>query len=387
MMPRFARWLYTLIAGALLMGLGGWLAVRQENRAGPVPQTRTYYIAAEDTVWDYAPAGADLMMGGHAIDSVEFAISNGPKTQARVFRKAVYREYTDSTFRTRKPRGNEWAHLGLLGPVLRAQVGDTMRVVFRNRAAYPFSMHPHGVFYTKRNEGALYSDESGEKDKLDDGVAPGQTYTYTWLVPERAGPGPVDPSSILWPYHSHTHEWRDVNAGLIGGIIVTRRGATRADGTPRDVDREFVVLFGVFNEMESRYTPENLRTYTGDTLRAGPKGDYAFSGVGYQTINGYMFGNLPLESINVAVGERVRWYTFAGTTADDFHAVHWHGGTVLAGGQRADVVNLAVPLVAVTSDMVADVPGVWMLHCHVAEHMQAGMSARFRIREKTLAAN
>ncbi|MGH7463383.1 MAG: multicopper oxidase domain-containing protein, partial [Longimicrobiales bacterium] len=191
----------------------------------------------------------------------------------------------------------------------------------------------------------------------------------------------------LWPYHSHTHEWRDINAGLLGGIIVTRRGAARDDGSPADVDREFVVLFASFNEMESRYTAQNLRTYTGDTLRAGPRGDYDFSAGGLESINGYLFGNLPLETINIAVGDRVRWYTFAGTTGNDFHAVHWHGGTVLTGRQRMDVVNLAVPLFAVTSDMVADVPGVWMLHCHVAEHTQGGMTARFRIREKGLAAN
>lgn len=384
-MSRFARWTYTFVAGVILFGLGGWFAVRQDN--GAAGRARTYYIAAEDTVWDYAPAGTDLMMGGHAIDSAEFAIGNGPKTQARVFRKAVYHEYTDSTFTARKPRPPEWAHLGVVGPVLRAEVGDTIRVVFRNRAKYPFSMHPHGVFYTKQSEGALYDDETTGAGKLDDGVAPGATYTYTWPVPERSGPGPDDPSSIFWPYHSHTHEWRDINAGLIGGIIVTRRGAARDDGAPNDVDREFVVLFGVFNEMESRYTPDNLRTYTGDTLRAGPKGTYDFSDAGYQSINGYMFGNLPLETLDVRMGERVRWYVFPGTTGDDFHAVHWHGGTVLTGGQRQDVANLAVAMISVTSDMVADVPGVWMLHCHVMEHMQAGMTARFRISERAVAAN
>jgi FtsP/CotA-like multicopper oxidase with cupredoxin domain len=31
--------------------------------------------------------------------------------------------------------------------------------------------------------------------------------------------------------------------------------------------------------------------------------------------------------------------------------------------------------------MEADVSGVGMLHCHVAEHMQAGMSARFVVRD------
>jgi manganese oxidase len=72
----------------------------------------------------------------------------GPHT---VYRKAIYREYRDATFSKLKPRAPEWEHLGLLGPVLRAEVGDTIRVVFENNAAHPYSMHPHGVLYEKES--------------------------------------------------------------------------------------------------------------------------------------------------------------------------------------------------------------------------------------------
>jgi hypothetical protein len=34
----------------------------------------------------------------------------------------------------------------------------------------------------------------------------GSTYTYRFEVPERSGPGPMDGSSILWMYHSHTND-------------------------------------------------------------------------------------------------------------------------------------------------------------------------------------
>jgi hypothetical protein len=30
-------------------------------------------------------------------------------------------------------------------------------------------------------------------------------------------------------------------------------------------------------------------------------------------------------------------------------------------------------------DMIADNPGVWLLHCHVADHMMAGMYTTFTI--------
>jgi len=36
-------------------------------------------------------------------------------------------------------------------------------VVFRNKVVFPFSIHPHGVFYDKNNEGALYADNHPDK--------------------------------------------------------------------------------------------------------------------------------------------------------------------------------------------------------------------------------
>jgi FtsP/CotA-like multicopper oxidase with cupredoxin domain len=366
---------FACLVVALLVAAGAFAASRHSPG-----RLRTYYIAADEVLWDYAPSGRDEMMG-HALDSAEFAIGNGPARQARVFRKAVYREYTDSTFRVRRHRGAEWEHLGLLGPTLHAEVGDTLRVVFRNHARYPFSIHPHGVLYTKSAEGAPYNDDTRGSDRLDDAVPPGGTYVYNWPIPGRAGPGPQDPSTIMWPYHSHAHEWRDVNAGLIGAIVVGRRGSLDATDRPHGVDRELVSLFGVFDETNSRYAPDNLRTYTGDTARVGPRGPLSFSGAGMQSINGYMFGNLPLASLTVRRGAHVRWYVFSGTMADDFHSPHWHGATLLLDGHRTDVVNIAASLLSATADMDADVSGVWMLHCHVAEHMQSGMSARFVVRD------
>ncbi|HEY6535343.1 MAG TPA: multicopper oxidase domain-containing protein [Candidatus Nitrosocosmicus sp.] len=35
----------------------------------------------------------------------------------------------------------------MLGPVIHAEVGDTIKMVFKNNAHIPYSMHPHGLFY------------------------------------------------------------------------------------------------------------------------------------------------------------------------------------------------------------------------------------------------
>src|SRR6185503_17477929 len=95
-------------------------------------QVRTYYIAAEETEWDYAPLGIDIMTG-RPFEGISAAYTQpGPKAIGHVYRKAIYREYTDATFMTRKPRLRQDEYLGLLGPILRAEVGDTIKVIFKN---------------------------------------------------------------------------------------------------------------------------------------------------------------------------------------------------------------------------------------------------------------
>lgn len=63
----------------------------------------------------------------------------------RKYYKAVYREYADNTFTKTKQHPE---YLGILGPIVRAEVDDTIIVVFKNLAkTYSYSVHPHGVFY------------------------------------------------------------------------------------------------------------------------------------------------------------------------------------------------------------------------------------------------
>ena len=49
-------------------------------------------------------------------------------------------------------------HLGMLGPLLRAEVGDTVHVHLLNRLSVPVSIHAHGLRYAKNAEGAPYAD-------------------------------------------------------------------------------------------------------------------------------------------------------------------------------------------------------------------------------------
>jgi manganese oxidase len=341
-------------------------------------QIRTYYIAADKVRWDYAPAGRNLITGKPFDETANVFVKRGPGRIGRVYLKARYRQYTDGSFTSRTPVPPAWRHLGVLGPVIHAEVGDTVKVVFKNNLDRPATLHPHGLAYTKQSEGAPYNDATTGRDKADDAVRPGHVFTYTWQVPERAGPGPMDPSSILWMYHSHVDEPRDTNSGLIGPIVVTRRGMARADGTPANIDREFVTLFSVLDENQSWYLEENARRFAGGP--PPPEGDpdlEAFQESNLMhSINGFVYGNLP--GLTMRSGERARWYLMGMGTEVDLHTPHWHGQTVVLNGMRTDVANL-LPATMQVADMTPDLPATWLYHCHVNDHIVAGMQALFEV--------
>lgn len=44
------------------------------------------------------------------------------------------------------------------GPVIKAEVGDTLLVTFANKADRPYSILPHGVLYDKASDAAPNAD-------------------------------------------------------------------------------------------------------------------------------------------------------------------------------------------------------------------------------------
>ncbi len=365
-------WLPALLISLML------LSVPLHGQSQSNGTTRIYYIAADEVVWDYAPMGKNAITGRPFIGLEEMWTKRGPTQIGTKYKKAIFREYTDSSFQTLKPRLAEWEHLGMLGPVIRAEVGDSIRVIFRNHGSHPFSMHPHGVFYDKDSEGAIYEDGTSGADKLDDGVKPGGTRTYIWLAKERAGPSPGEPSSSLWMYHSHADEAKDVNAGLIGPLMITARGKARPDGSPKDVDREVVMAFAEIDENLSWYIDDNIKSFALQPAKVrkarGPSFIDPFGITNLkESMNGFIYGNGPLPTMNV--GDRVRWYVMS-TTNFELHAPHWHGNVVTAQHMRTDVLNLGT-MGMIVADMTVDNPGTWLFHCHVEPHLAAGMSSRF----------
>ncbi len=361
----FATWSQTNIIQPTVTAAMGDPGGKLFGHAPDPARTRHYYIAAEPRLWDFAPEGSDVICGKPLPP---------PILSQRASMKIRYVEYTDASFTTRVA---ENPSLGILGPVLRGVVGENLAITFWNHANVPLSMHPHGLKYDKDSEGSYYQPNPGRGAA----IAPGAKFTYVWQLDESSGPLPSEPSSKAWLYHSHVSSDEEVNLGLVGFIIVTDPKRARPDGTPADVDRELASLFMIFNE--SGLDPEAAEAEEYKRLPDGSLPGKSWTQTQQLTeqgerhaINGRVFGNLPGLEMNA--GERVRWYLFSLGSEKDFHTAHWHGLRVVESGHRTDVVEL-LPASMKVADMIADNPGSWLFHCHVAEHMREGMFARVTV--------
>uniref|UniRef100_A0AAY4ACI6 ferroxidase n=1 Tax=Denticeps clupeoides TaxID=299321 RepID=A0AAY4ACI6_9TELE len=355
MRSRGGTWIWILAVGAGLRLVEGL--------------NRTYCIGVREVVWDYAPSGTNLV-SGRPVTTDEHAsvfLSQGPHRIGRRYKKVVYLQYTDESY-TKEIAKPSW--LGFLGPVLKAEVGDSIIIHLKNFASRPYSLHPHGVFYDKLSEGAFYPDKTSERLKLDDAVPPGGTHTYTWTVKPEYAPTKGDANCLTWIYHSHGDAPRDIYSGLIGALLTCKKGART------DVDKDFILMFSVIDENQSWYQEENIQSYCTDPAGVDPNDPDFKESNKMHVINGYMFGNLP--GIELCLNRTVAWHLFGMGSEVDVHSVHFHGQTLLDRGHRVDVLSLFAASF-ITANMVPMNTGTWLLACQVNDHLIAGMEALFQV--------
>ncbi|MBI1837487.1 MAG: multicopper oxidase domain-containing protein [Flavobacteriia bacterium] len=374
---------FKLILITSLIITGCFMSCKKEEIKTPEPenevaaQTRVYYIAAVEQEWDYAPQGKNVFTGMDfdSNDSVYTVNSNTNEIQriGRKYVKARYIEYTDSTFTTPKDIAPEWEHLGILGPVIRANVEDSVLVYFKNKTTINTSLHVHGLQYDVNSEGAPYNNGATSGAT----IAPNESYLYKYYAREESGPSDSQGSSNVWVYHTHVNmDESDMYAGLMGAIIVNKKGMGDENAHPIDIDREFVTLFMVINENSSSYINQNITTYLPGFTNPNPD-DFEESNKKH-TINGMLMGNLP--GLDMKRGERVRWYVLDLGNEVDLHTPHWHGNVVNFNGQYTDVLEL-LPANMLIANMRPYNVGTWAFHCHVTDHMMAGMTALYNVTE------
>jgi len=77
------------------------------------------------------------------------------------YRKSRFFEYDSIDYRNRKGRTIRERHMGLLGPVIRAEVGDKVEVALLNLTPHPVSLVFQGVSVTSDHSGARMKNLNG----------------------------------------------------------------------------------------------------------------------------------------------------------------------------------------------------------------------------------
>lgn len=245
-----------------------------------------------------------------------------------------------------------WGYNGSMpGPEIRVREGDHLRITLRNELPAPTTIHWHGVNVPNAMDGVAGLNQAP--------VDPGSSFVYEFDA-KAAG--------SRW-YHSHTDPQLQVAIGLYGALIIE----PRAGGTA--YDREFVYLM---TEWDAELTPAvaagTAPRGAGDKLLRGGE-----LGADYFLLNGRMHGAVP--PMVVKTGDRflIRLYN-TGSMPHAFHT-HGHSFTVVATDG-----NPVPPAAQITKDtvligpaerydlaLIANNPGVWMVHCHMEHHMANGM--------------
>ncbi len=245
-----------------------------------------------------------------------------------------------------------WGYNGQMpGPELRVREGDFVRVALRNELLVPTTIHWHGVNLPPEMDGPAGLNQAA--------VDPGAEFIYEFVA---------KPAGTRW-YHSHADPALQVPMGLYGSLVIEPRVPVRT------YDREYTLVLG---EWDLELTPDVAsgkaeRGPRDRTLRGGELGSDLF------LINGHMHGAVP--PIKVAEGERVLLrLVHAGHLPHPFH-IHGHSFKIVAtdGNPIPEVAQWTKDTVLIAPgerydlELVADNPGVWMVHCHIEHHMANGM--------------
>uniref|UniRef100_A0A8D0FN01 Coagulation factor VIII n=1 Tax=Strix occidentalis caurina TaxID=311401 RepID=A0A8D0FN01_STROC len=337
------------------------IQVRSFAKESPV--TWTYYIAAEEMDWDYAP------MKPVSLDRniTSLFLEAGPQRIGSKYKKVLFVEYEDATFKKRKV--SDQLDKGILGPVIKGEVGDEFKIVFRNLASRPYNIYPHDI--TDLSLGCVLPD----KDLKDIPIPPGQSFTYSWRVTTEDGPTKADPRCLTRFYYSSINPVRDTASGLIGPLLICFKKSMDQRGNQIMSDKTRLVLFSVFDENRSWYLEENIRRFCTDAAHVDTQDPQFYASNMMHTINGFVFDNLQPK---LCLHEVVYWYVLSVGAQTDFLSIFFSGNTFKRNMVFEDVLTL-FPFSGETVFMSLEKTGVWMLGCLNPDFRDRGMRAKFTV--------
>uniref|UniRef100_K7GFX4 ferroxidase n=1 Tax=Pelodiscus sinensis TaxID=13735 RepID=K7GFX4_PELSI len=328
--------------------------------------TWTHYIAAEEVVWDYAPILPTSLDRNYTSQFLEA----GPQRIGSKYKKVMFVEYEDETFKKRKV--SHQGDTGILGPVLKGEVGDQLLIVFKNLASRPYNIYPHGLASVSSHHPGTSSEGLGVKDTP---VEPGQTFTYSWRVTTEDGPTGSDPRCLSRFYYSSVSPVRDTASGLVGPLLLCSKKSMDQRGNQMMSDETRVVMFSVFDENQSWYLAENIQRFCTEAATVNPQDPEFYASNVIHSINGYVYDNLHLR---LCLQQVVYWYVLSVGAQTDFLSVLFSGNTFKRNLVFEDTLTL-FPLSGETVYTYIEKPGVWTLGCLSPDCRERGMRAKFTV--------
>jgi FtsP/CotA-like multicopper oxidase with cupredoxin domain len=253
------------------------------------------------------------------------------------------------------------------GPTLTANVGDKLIVHVKNNLDIVHSFHTHLTNYD------MASDGSQANIIADDGagamIPPGGEWTYEFDVTE---PG-------IFYYHCHSadggrHISEHIHQGLYGAIIVK---------APDDPPVRDEVIF--MSEIGTETEGDNIPPYIMNGLGL-PGGEHAleeaFGEGGFDAVAAQL--NKTVPAITAKTQEEMRVHVI--NIGDQIHSFHAHNVSHISEGVlqgRPWPANLLplIPGAADTLRFTFTKPGLWLFHCHVVNHADAGMIGLFIVED------
>ena len=226
-----------------------------------------------------------------------------------------------------------WTYNGIVpGPMMKVDVGDTVRVILHNELPAGTDIHWHGI--------RTPNDMDGVAPLTQPLVLPGETFVYEFVA-ERPAVG---------MYHAHTHGQMAVPNGLFGVLIIG------------DVPIPTGQTIG------NIALPDEIEIAQEIPMVLNDAGVIGFS------LNGKSFPATEPYVVNTGDWLMVHYYN----EGLQSHPMHQHqfpqliiakDGIPLDHPYWADTINVA-PGERYTVILHADDPGVWVWHCHILNHVE-----------------
>lgn len=250
-----------------------------------------------------------------------------------------------------------WTYNGTIpAPTLKGKVGEILRIKLINKHNLTHSIHTHLRGYKFENDGSQANIIAGKGASM---VPPGGQYVYEYPL---TTPG-------IYYFHCHSSDGgrtisEHIHRGLYGAIIV--------DEPDRPPAKEFVLFY-------SDSQPGNPVPYTINN-RGIPGGEMTlmeiFKQKGFVGVAEQL--NVTVTAIKVQKDDVVRLHIV--NIGDIYHSHHHHGFEhrsvrTLRGDAWAAALLPLMPGQADTLEFRAVESGLWLIHCHVVSHADAGMIA------------